>query len=128
MLRRISALEDAVAKLSEAEPGIGHNRPPGSAEASLLDQSELEQIKREVTLFKSMSPATTPASEASATASRWRAFGERVLAYLMKQGDNLISEGVKALGRQGPLWLILGDRLIAASDAIVAWLHSLPMP
>jgi hypothetical protein len=129
MLRGISAVEDALTQLSQqAAPGIGHNRPPGSEDARLLDPSELEQIKREATLFKNMSPATTPPSEASATASRWRVFGEWVLAYIMKQGDNLITEAVKALGKQLPLWAILGDRLIAASDAILTWLRSLPSP
>jgi hypothetical protein len=63
MLRLISAVEDALTKLSEAAPGIGHNRPPGSEQASLLDESELEQIKRDITLLKSTSAVVTPLIE-----------------------------------------------------------------
>jgi hypothetical protein len=109
--------------MPETVPGIGHNRPPGSEDARLLDRSELEQIKRDAAEASKWSPTTAP-PEAQATASRWRTLGKLVLGYIvLKQGDMLITEGVKAAGKH--LWESLGDRLIASSEAILAWLQSL---
>ena len=127
MLARLSALEAAAAALSDPAAGIGHNKPPEPIEPPPLNADELQKIRRNIAFLKAL-PAVSKASADAPRAATWfKTAGEHVLAYLMKQGDNLISEGVKALGKQGPLWLILGDRLIAAGDAIVAWLKALPL-
>jgi hypothetical protein len=120
MLKRITAIEDTIAKLKPTPPGIGHNQPPP------LSGIEIEEIWRDIIEVKTK-PAVPkePPDDALATASRLTASGERVLGYCAKQADNFATEMVKSAGKAVPIWALFGNQLIALGASIEQWLSAL---
>jgi hypothetical protein len=130
MLARLAELEATVAKLlSPSTPGIGHNNPPP------LDNTELEEIKREIALLKAQPPVPTALPvEASKTASKFVRLGQRVLTWIGKHLDTGIAEFMKSAGKTaGPvvvggllaIWLTVGHQLTDSAIAIMQWLMRL---
>ena len=96
MLQRIAALEATIAKVPTPAPGIGHNHPPEPIDAPLTND-QIGEVRRYLAAIKAQPPVPpTPPEEASRAATRLRAFGRKVLAYI----DVFLTEGAKTAGKQ----------------------------
>jgi hypothetical protein len=134
MLRRVAALEEAIAKLAVTKPGIGHNNPPERIDPFGDEERHAVETAISVLNAQSPKPETLPV-EASEAAAKLMTVGARLKAYALKQGDVFVSEAFKSAGSEfgkqlirSPLWLPLPALLIAAAQAAYAWIASLPAP
>jgi UDP-N-acetylglucosamine acyltransferase len=130
MLRRIAALEEALANVSPPLSGIGHNNPPEPLEPvplSLEDQNDLEAA---VAILKSQSvqPEAEPTA-AIVAANTIASLGQRLKTYAARQGDIFVSEATKAAGSELgkwavrlPLWALLAERMLALCRAVFEWI------
>jgi hypothetical protein len=137
ILRRVTAIEEALAALSTLRAGIGHNQPPEPIELDGFDSEDKRAVEAAISTVKALppSPATPPegAREAAAELAR---IGTKAKEYATKQGDNFVSEIVKSLAKTTAalaglagvalsvdyVLYMLAERLLGAADAIEAWL------
>jgi hypothetical protein len=140
MLRRLDSVEEALAALSGVRAGIGHNKPPEPIEFIAFDNDE-QAIKVAISIVRALPPVPEAAPlEARKAADEFARIATKTKAYAAKQGDNFISEIVKAsanataaaltltaTGGIGISYLLylLAERLMSAVNAIQAWLDLL---
>jgi hypothetical protein len=127
MLTRVAELEATVAQLQPllpSTPGIGHNNPPP------LDNAELEEIKGDIALLKAQPPLSPV--EANSIASKFVRIAGRVVMWVGKRLDTLITETMKSTGKTlgatiglSPIWLTFTDQLTNSATAIMQWLMRL---
>jgi hypothetical protein len=115
MVKQVAAIEDLIAKLSAAKPGIGHNRPPP------LANSEIGDISLDLGRLKALPPVPSqPPVEAKATANKLKLIGLSVLAILG-------TEAVKGAGKSAYefLWANFGQALVDLAQFILDWVSAL---
>jgi len=139
ILRRVAAVEDAIAALSVARGGIGHNKSPVPIEDAGFDDHVLRAIESGIAFVRAQhATSTIPPAETREVVDQFRTTGTKTRDYVVKQGDNFVSELVKGGAKltltaaiaAGPLVVlyILALRLMAAADAIQAWLDVFGLP
>lgn len=132
MLERITVLEEALENLSR--PGIGHNQPPEPLEDEPLTDAELQALLGSTSLLKSQPvDPSDKRSEVIEAANVLESLSAKVTSYLAQKGDLFVTEAVKAVGTETgkwatrlALWALVGSAIVNASNAVFAWLHSLP--
>jgi hypothetical protein len=131
LLGRIAELEQTIAELKrEPAPGIGHNKPPEPLEPLTIDFESIENVIATWRAYP-VRPAQPPGGQLE-TALQFKTLSQRIKDYAVKQTDLYVTEAVKEAGRQtgkwivrAPLLVLFADRLLAAADAVIAWLRSL---
>jgi hypothetical protein len=131
LLARITALEVTIAELKrEPAPGIGHNKPPEPLEPLTIDFESIENVIATWRAYP-VRPEQPPGGELEA-ALQFKTLSQRIKDYAAKQTDLYVTEAAKEAGKQtgkwivrAPLLLLFADRLVAAADALIAWLRSL---
>jgi hypothetical protein len=127
MIEQIEAIEPELDSLLNR---IGHNKPPEPIEIEPpLNAKELGEIKKAMADLKKEPPApNAPSAKAEAAVELLKKFGNRLLTYVGKQADNLVTEAVKEAGKrivQAPFWLPIINKLPALADTAQQWLQSL---
>ena len=107
MLRRVAELEETTAKLPRGGP---------------LDDSEIEEIKRQIAKLKATVPEGPPI-EAVGAQTKLGAVGKRVL-------ESLATDAAKwpLTAASTALWVRYGDQLTDLARSIGEWIASLPLP
>lgn len=143
MLARITALENALAKLPPRRRGIGDNRPPEPIEKEVLSEADQRSVETAIAVLKAQppEPAETPAKALKAVqflggiAKRLRNAASSTGQYLGKQTDTFASEAIRSAGSefgkraiQSPFWLAVIEGISAVADAAIKWINSLSLP
>lgn len=115
MKKRISELEDALAKYQERPAGIGHNGPPEPIEEEPLDRIDIQNITINIKVLKSQEPYKVNEKEkVNKALGQLDSISKKLGAYFARKGDLFIDEAVKAAGAE------LGKRAIQAGTAVGA--------
>ncbi|MCR6735667.1 MAG: hypothetical protein NVV83_17000 [Afipia sp.] len=132
MLKRTSAIEQALSKVPEPPVGIGHNMPPELLEPVPLDENDVEEIKGVVSILKAqpLNPSDQGKSALEAL-TKLETKREKLAAWLLKQGEVFTTEAVKEAGKEfgkwapRAFWFWLMIQLTGLSQAIGGWLDAI---
>jgi hypothetical protein len=119
MLSQVAVLERLTAELPNQSPGIGHNRPPISAE-------DIREITNATAILKVQPIVPTAPDEARAAGLIVKKIGERLGTYL----DAFLLETAKSAGKefgkrlvQISYWLALASTLMGLGQSVTEWLR-----
>jgi hypothetical protein len=130
MLRRINAVEAAVAQLKQPDIGIGHNQPPDSTVDVRNITEDLAAIFSAITFLKAQPPVSAAAPpESIEAATRLRAVGQKFVEYADGFSKNFFDSAGAEAGKwivRGPALAVLGTLLIELSVAAIKWIQALP--
>jgi len=119
--------------------GIGHNHPPEIIEDYPLQKGDREFVEDALEILRKQPPEPDPKALAQieAAESGLKSVIGKIGAYLVKQGDNFVSEAVKAAGKTAgvagtgivTVWAFhLHSHLQALVQAIGEWIQYLNLP
>jgi hypothetical protein len=122
ILKRISALEETIAKLSIA--GIGHNNPPEQIEpAPPLSESEFSEITIYITLLKEQPAAPTALpTQLGVAANRLKSLSEKVYDHLEAHAIEYTISAATTATATVALWHKFADDLMALGTSMTEWL------
>ena len=134
MLRRITALENALAKLSPPAGSIGHNLSPEPIEGEPFTVNDYASIRDAIAVLKSQNHETIkPSSETIAAVNSLQSSTSKLGKFLVEKGDIFVTEFVKAAGASTGKWaprlILLAIAYVELNDLIQAatkYLQALP--
>jgi hypothetical protein len=137
MLRRISSLEEVMARLLGVSSGIGHNHPPEPIKAFPVTVADQIEITAAIEVLKAQ-PLKPRDDGKSATeaAETLKSKGQKIGEWLAKQADTFVSEAVKEAGKEfgkwgtraAAIWSFILDQRFSVHEIVGQWLSQTHLP
>lgn len=125
MSRKISNLEDVLARIPATPVGLGHNSPPSAMDTDSLNDELRELIRYNTEILKSLGPKPLDKVVTAVHAvDRLKAARGAVTSYIAKQADAFATEASKAAGKAAGVAVVGSSLLMLLQQSLTSLLET----